>query len=247
MQRDNNHPGVKREVIVLDSDEDAPAKKPKKDPKSEPVTSSTSSTNSASTAVMAPLAIRRLQKEMKDLLDVNPETGIKLCREQVQIEFELVDEDKLDVWSAKWYYDMAVTKDATETQKTLAKQLKERGLEFIEFRIVFPSTYPSEAPFVYNYYPRLKGSYIFSQGGLCAQTLSSEYGWSCASRASALMTAVRSLLENAGCRLQTLKSGDCGGKEKTLLTPFAEEGARKDFSSISRIHSRGWHGSAGKS
>jgi ubiquitin-protein ligase len=227
--------GAKREVIDLDPDEGAPAKKVKQ----EPVISSA--------AIMAPLAIRRLQKELKDLQAVNTKTGVLVCREQLQIEFELVNEDKLDVWRAKWFYDMADSEDATKTQSTLAKQLKDRNLAYIEFRIVFPSSYPSEAPFVYNYYPRLKGSYIFSQGGLCAQTLSSEYGWSCASRASALMTAVRSLLENAGCRLQTLESGDCGGKEKTLLTPFTEEGARKDFNSISRIHNTGWHGSAGKS
>lgn len=205
--------------------------------KVEPVVSTTTTTD---TRALDPLMTRRLTREIGDLMKGDP-------RAEMGIEFELLDSDSLSEWRAKWYYDMAGTEGATETQNTLAKQLKARGLDFIEFRIVFPDSYPAEAPFIYNRYPKLKGSYIFSNGGLCAQTLSSEFGWSCASKASSLMLTVRSLLENAGCRLQSIDAGDCGGNKKRLETPFEEAGARKDFSAISKLHAKGWHGSAGRS
>ena len=199
-----------------------------------------STTTTADTRALDPLMTRRITKEIGDLMKGN-------SRAEMGIAFELLNQDCLPEWRAKWFFDMAGTEGATETQNTLAKQLKARGLDFIEFRIVFPDSYPAEAPFIYNYYPRLKGSYIFSNGGLCAQTLSSEFGWSCASKASSLMLTVRSLLENAGCRLQSIESGDCGNSKKRLETPFDEAGARKDFNAISKLHAKGWHGSAGRS
>ena len=199
-----------------------------------------STTTTTEARALDPLMTRRLTREIGDLMKGN-------SRGEMGIEFELLNSDSLSEWRALWYYDMAETDGATETQNALAKQLKARGLDYIEFRIVFPDAYPAEAPFIYNYYPRLKGNYIFSNGGLCAQTLSSEFGWSCASKASSLMLTVRSLLENAGCRLQSIEAGDCGGSKKRLETPFDEAGARKDFNAISRLHSKGWHGSAGRS
>ena len=184
-----------------------------------------------------PLFSRRVTKELGDLMKTD-------TRVSMGMTFGLVDEDDITTWTAKWYYDMAGSKDATETQNRLAEQLKARGLDYIEFRMVFPAAYPREAPFVYNHFPRLKGSYIFGEGGLCAQTLSTEHGWSCASRASMLMLTVRSLLENAGCRLQD--ESDTRNK-KQLETPFTEAGARRDFNAIASIHKKGWHGSAGNS
>jgi ubiquitin-protein ligase len=184
-----------------------------------------------------PMCTKRIMKEL---------LGCKDTRAELGIQFDLVDEDNPLEWSAKWYYDMVDDADATKTQKTLASQLKKRGLDFIEFRMIFPTNYPTEAPFVYNYFPRLIGSYIFSSGGLCAQTLSTKHGWSPASRASYLMLTVRSLLENEGCRLQSVECGHCRSSSE-LETPFDEAGARADFKAISGLHSRGWSGSAGKS
>lgn len=116
-----------------------------------------------------PMIMKRLIRELRDI-------GIMNTRKELGIVFELLDEDDPCIWRAKWYYDMEGDQAATPTQNALALQLKERGLEYIEFRMVFPTSYPREAPFVYNYYPRLVGSYIFGNGGLCAQTLSTEYG-----------------------------------------------------------------------
>ena len=244
---------MQREVIDLEPEDDsAPAKKQKKAP---------FAGGSAAPIQMSRIGIVRLTKELKDLREVNPDTGVLRLREDVSMEIELVDEDRLDEWRVKLFYDMAHKPGATTTQNALFDALEERaekyeqdrtrrdtlggGSNFIEFRIIFSPTYPAEAPFVYNYYPRMKGNFIFGQGGLCAEVLSTKFGWSCASRASSLMLAVRGLLEDHNCRLQTLKSGDCGGREKTLLTPFTEEGARKDASSVKNIHKTGWHGSAG--
>ncbi len=175
-------------------------------------------------------SLKKITREFKDLQDN--------ARGELGMTFGLVDEADVRVWRCLWHFDMPDV-HATRTQRRLKEQLAARGLEAIEFRIVFPSSYPREAPFVYNYSPRLVGSYIFGSGGLCAETLSSNFGWSCASKTSSLALSIRSLLENAGCRLQS--------ETNTDERPFSEEGARRDFSAISNIHSAGWSGDAGKS
>jgi len=183
-----------------------------------------------------PRALGRIGRELKDVMAMN-------LRGELAMEVELVDESDITRWRFKWFYDHAASPDATDTQKRLAEQLAERGLEFIEFRVVFPEDYPTSAPFVYNHYPHLKGSYIFSQGGICAETLSSEFGWSCVSRTFMLVSTVRCLLENAGCRLRS--EHDYGSKA-AMLVPNPEDGARRDKRAIEGVHSDGWHGSAGR-
>ena len=178
------------------------------------------------------LCVRRIFKELDRISKIDQ-------RKEWAMELELIDENDVKYWRCKWYYDHASDADATTTVKRLAEQLQNRGLDCIEMRIVFPDNFPGEAPFVYNHSPRLVGTYIFSEGGICAETLSSEFGWSCASRVEALMITVRALLEGGGCRLQNEFNKD----EK----PNDEEGARRDGKSIANIHSDGWHGSAGDS
>ena len=184
----------------------------------------------------APLYLRRLTKELAKIAKERDE-----MRTQLQMEIEPLGEDKIDVWRVKWFYDHAKDANATETQRRLKEQLDARGLEFIEFRLVFPEDYAWSPPFVYNHYPRLQGSFIFSCGGICAETLSKEFGWSPANTPQALVMAVRSLLENAGCRLISGEFPDPSEE------PNDADSARKDASSIARIHSSGWHGSAGNS
>lgn len=180
----------------------------------------------------APLCVRRICKELERLYKVDQ-------RKEWAMELELIDEADIKHWRCKWYYDHAADPDATLTVKRLAEQLGARGLDCIEFRIVFPDDFPGSAPFVYSYYPRLVGMYLFSEGGICAETLSSEFGWSCASRVEALMITLRALIEGGGCRLQNEFNKD--------ERPHDEEGARRDGRSITNIHSDGWHGSAGDS
>lgn len=179
------------------------------------------------------LSQRRILKELMQLKKIDQ-------RATEQLVLELVDETDITRWRAKWYYDDANSPDASGTQKRLAEQLKRRGLEFIEFRLVFPENYPQAPPLVYNHYPRLIGSYIFSAGGICAETLNQQHGWSPASRAQSLVIAVRAMLENAGCRLQH----DNPSRHED---PFCESGARADSTSIARMHASGYHGSAGSS
>jgi len=183
-----------------------------------------------------PRALNRIGKELKEVMGMN-------LREELMMELEPVDEADITRWRAKWYYDHAAGPDATDTQKRLAEQLAARGLEYIEFRIIFPEDYPGSAPFVYSHFPHLKGSFIFSQGGICAETLSSKFGWSCVSRAYMLVSTVRCLLENAGCRLK--EEFDYGTKSD-MDKPNTEEGARRDKNAIEGVHSSGWHGSQGR-
>jgi ubiquitin-protein ligase len=207
-------------------------------PKSAQASTDTKKRGREETAVTKhdPRALHRIARELKDAMDMN-------LREELAMEVELVDEADITRWRFKWFYDHATGPDATETQKRLAEQLAERELEFIEFRVVFPEDYPTSAPFVYNHYPHLKGSYVFSQGGICAETLSTKFGWSCVSRAYMLVSTVRCLLENAGCRLRS--EHDYGSKA-AMLVPNPEEGARRDKNAIEGVHSDGWHGSAGR-
>lgn len=153
-----------------------------------------------------------------------------------QLVLEMVDDNNVMCWRAKWYYDGAENdENASPTRKRLAEMLRKRGLDHIEFRIVFPEDYPVAPPLVYNRFPRLQGSFIFSGGGICAQALNQQHGWSCASRAQSLVIAVRSLLENAGCRLV---HEDASKNE----TPYEEAGARADDKAISSLHSVGYNG-----
>ena len=180
------------------------------------------------------LAQRRILKELMQLAKIKQ-------RELEQLVLEVVDENDIARWRAKWYYDgVEDDPDASPTQKRLAEMLRRRGLDHVEFRLVFPDNYPAHPPLCYNYFPRLHGSYIFSSGGICAETLNAQHGWSCASRAQSLVIAVRAMLESAGCRLQ---SEDPNCKEH----PHDESGARTDDRAIANIHSSGYHGSAGKS
>jgi len=178
-------------------------------------------------------AQRRMMKELAGLRKVDQ-------RATEQLVLEVIDENDITRWRAKWYYDNADSPDASNTQKRIAEQLRSRGLEFVEFRLIFPENYPEAPPFVYNHYPRLIGPYVFGAGGLCLQTLNQKHGWSCASRAQSLVVAVRAMLENAGCRLQN-------DDPKRHEAPFCESGARADNEAVARIHSSGWHGSAGRS
>ena len=187
-----------------------------------------------------PMMTRRLTRELRELMRTD-------TRAEMGIEFELVDDDVLTEWRAKCFYDMAGKEGATTTQNALAAQLKDRGLDYIEFRIRIPPGYPGEPPSVRGYFPRIKGPHVSQNGAFCAEALSKQFGWSPACRTSMLMLAVRSLLENSeqgGLHLQTLEAGDCGGSEKKLMTPYDEAGARSDFDAITRAHPRGYGAAA---
>ena len=187
-----------------------------------------------------PMMTRRLTRELRELMRTD-------TRAEMGIEFELVDDDVLTEWRAKCFYDMAGKEGATTTQNALAAQLKDRGLDYIEYRIHIPPGYPGEPPFVRGYFPRIKGPHVSRNGAFCAEALSKQFGWSPACRTSMLMLAVRALLENSeqgGLHLQTLEAGDCGGSEKKLMTPYDEAGARSDFDAITRAHPRGYGAAA---
>lgn len=171
--------------------------------------------------------LRRLMKEVQCIEKDNP-------WEEFKIKLAPLDDNDLFVWSAKLHYnEYADDPTASETQRRLGQQCKKRGLEFIELRIVVPKNYPGEAPFVMMYYPRMIGGFIFSEGGLCMETLSTEYGWSAANGLLKLILLVKGMLEDGGMRVQT---EDPDTKEK----PYDEAGARRDLKAINNIHSSGW-------
>lgn len=201
------------------------------EPKPE-VTSDSKKRKAEAPVAVDSLAKKRILKELMVLSKLKQ-------RETEQLELEVIDENDIMRWRAKWYYDK-VDSDSTETERRLKEQLTSRGLEFIEFRLVFSDEYPRAPPMVYSYYPRLIGSYIFSAGGICAATLNQQHGWTPASRAQSLMIAVRAMLQGGGCRLQS-DDPKCAEHANT------EEGARGDTTSIARIHASGYSGGHMKS
>ena len=114
-----------------------------------------------------PMMTRRLTRELRELMRTDTRT-------EMGIEFELVDDDVLTEWRAKCFYDMAGKEGATTTQNALAAQLKDRGLDYIEFRIHIPPGYPGEPLFVRGYFPRIKGPHVSQNGAFCAEALSKQ-------------------------------------------------------------------------
>ena len=84
-----------------------------------------------------PICVRRILGEMRRMRKIDQ-------RKEWNMEFEVVDEKNIREWRWKWYYENASDADATETVKRLAKQLKNRGLDFIELRMLFPEDFPSK-------------------------------------------------------------------------------------------------------
>ena len=197
------------------------------------------SVTTTATPTLSTFAIRRIQRELVELQKQDTERTMKM-------RFEVEDSSNggMSRWKVTFLYDNE-TEDATSssesnyhnktttTRREIKRALDELGLDGVSFGVVFPNNYPSDAPFVYNLVPRLIGPFVFSEGGLCLETLSSRFGWSCASRTTSLMISVRAMLEEAGVRVQ---------RTHLARVPFTEEGARRDFSAISRIHSEGWSG-----
>ena len=149
-------------------------------------------------------------------------------------EAEPLDEADVFVWRLKLLaYD---PKSADPAEAALGKDLKARGMDGLELRMIFedgPGGYPCKPPFVHMVRPRLRGGYVLDGGGICMETLTPD-GWSPATSIHALATSVRAMMLTGHPRLATTS--------KAAREPeYSLEGARRDFASLVKIHKRhGW-------
>ena len=105
------------------------------------------------------------------------------------------------------------------------------------------SEYPARPPFVFVVKPRMHAPFVFGNGGMCMELLSTE-GWSPATTVQALLTSVRSMWigsdrggKVAGSSLRLVDSTTRAEFQKDN----SEAGARADFKIVMNSH-QDWFG-----
>jgi len=167
------------------------------------------------------IAVKRVMKEFEQI----KKNGIEA---EINIEFELMDENNPMEWKCKWKYPLS-PEFASDTHLTIQKQLREKGLSGVDLGMKFPEDYPHNAPFVWLKGPHIYCPIIFGGGGFCAETLSANFGWTSLMRAYMLQVSLRALVENYK-RVEL----DFTVKEHT------EQSARVNTERIFDIHKKGW-------
>jgi len=168
-----------------------------------------------------PSAVKRITKELQRLHE-NKGEGADL------LDGGPVADDKLQEWAVhlKGFED----DNASARSKELGKQLREAGLDGVEFRVVFPHDYPTEPPFVYARKPRISGAHIFGGGAMCMDVLM-PHGWTPATTVSSLMRTIRSCFE------ETIALSPDWKNSKGKVVENQEDAARKTFSWVKTAHS----------
>ena len=152
-------------------------------------------------------------------------------REEACLAFDIIDDADLYVWKAR-YYPPEPDDKSSEQEKKLHAGCVSHNKEYIEFRLRFPPDYPFSPPFVWNYYPQIEKSCVFSNGGICHQQLSLQQnnGWAPQMSPETLMVGV----------ISTIKTYPNMRIKEGAHHPNLEDGARKDFTRIESAHSNGW-------
>jgi hypothetical protein len=120
--------------------------------------------------------------------------------------------------------------EASPASKAFGNEIKAKGLDHVEMRVVFPPNYPTEPPFVYVRKPRIKGSHVFDAGAMCMDVLM-PHGWTPATSTGALMRTIRSCFEGS---IKTQVDWLTGSGE---VRENLEHLARKSFSVVESAHS----------
>ena len=167
-----------------------------------------------------PSAVKRITKELQRLHE-NKGEGADL------LDGGPVADDKLQEWAVhlKGFED----DNASARSKELGKQLREAGLDGVEFRVVFPHDYPTEPPFVYARKPRISGAHIFGGGAMCMDVLM-PHGWTPATTVPSLMRTIRSCFEDTIALSHDWIDGKGKVRENT------EDAAKRAFHMVYSAH-----------
>merc|ERR1711920_305925 len=107
-----------------------------------------------------------------------------------------------------------------------------------------PDGFPLQPPFVRVVYPKLKGGYVFSGGGICFEPLTPK-GWAASMTLPSLAIAIKGIMDYGEVRIAGI-----GDKVSRTIREYSEEAARRDSAHIERAHNGGdsrTYGRAGKS
>lgn len=149
------------------------------------------------------------------------------CRKEQGFEAEPIDESDLHTWELR-LYDF-------EPDQPISQDMRDRGIDHLALRVLFPPDYPNSPPFVHMLRPRLREStgYVLSGGGICMELLTPSQ-WSPATSVSALVQSIRAMLLTGSVRLRSTQPG-------VREADYQLEEAKRDFAHIVKIHKKhGW-------
>lgn len=199
------------------------------------------SATASSRAVVAPagIGVIRIMKEMRPFVQAatkaSDEPGKSKCRKDNGFELEMADEEGENalVWDLH-LFDF-------EPSAQISQDLQSRRLDRITLRLVYPEDYPASPPFVHVLRPRLKGSFVQPNGGLCMEMLLPS-SWAPSTNVESLAVNLRTMLLT-GNELGLKKPGDgLNGSFYDYEEPdYTLKEAQSDFKHIVEFHNKkGW-------
>lgn len=156
--------------------------------------------------------LARLLKEYKEIVKVQKENGF-----EVMID----DDDNMYKWTIKL--------TSFDSEYPIAQDMKNFKIKEVMMELLFPSTYPFNAPFVRIISPRFKyqTGHITSEGSICMELLTPS-GWTPIQSIESLVIQIKSLIIEGDGRLD----------EKRWKENYSLEEAKKSFERVARGH--GW-------
>ena len=134
-----------------------------------------------------------------------------------------------------------------DPDSNLGKEL-EKAKQSIELHFLFPKEYPFEPPFVRVTKPVLRGGFVQSGGAICLEVLTKQ-GW-CATysieslimQISASLVQVKMEFIHIGQYLYIFQGKARLDKTRSARDFYSLENARRNFSTIERVHANGrWY------
>lgn len=156
----------------------------------------------------------RLMKEIKSIhKSENYKSGV--------YQYDLIDDS---------LYNWKVSINKLDPDSTLGKELKKEKLS-VELHFQFPTEYPFEPPFVRVTAPVLRGGFVQSGGAICLEVLTKQ-GWCATYSIESLIMQISASLVQGKARLDKTRS----------TQSYSLENARRNFSTIERVHANGrWY------
>jgi len=157
----------------------------------------------------------RLMKEIKSIhKSENYKSGV--------YQYDLINEN---------LYNWKISLNKLDPDSNLGKEL-EKAKQSIELHFLFPKEYPFEPPFVRVTKPVLRGGFVQSGGAICLEVLTKQ-GWCATYSIESLIMQISASLVQGKARLD---------KTRSARDFYSLENARRNFSTIERVHANGrWY------